>query len=371
VSTTALTATVVLALTVGAAGWQIARPNHTNATGRTPTVAVTSAPISRGDIIARVQFPGTLQYDGTYSIVSQLPPGVVTSVAGAGRVLHRGSVLFAVGSTSAVLLYGAKPAYRDFASGMSDGSDVQELEHNLVALGVASATSMTVDKHFSTATAAAVRRWQVARGLPLAARTGRLPLGEVVFLPGKIRITRVDTGSGLSAAPGGTMLTASSTRQVVHLPLTTDQRSQVHAGNPVEITLPGSTRIVRGRVRHVGTVATAPTQDNGGNGGNGGDGGPATVNVTIDVIRPGKTLAGLDLTPVQVAITSSQRRGVLMVPITALLARPGGGYQIAVLDGVNRRLLPVEPGLYDDEDSSVEVTGNGLREGIQVEVPVS
>ena len=89
--------------------------------------------------------------------------------------------------------------------------------------------------------------------------------------------------------------------------MTTDQRSQVHAGNPVEITLPGSTRIVRGRVGQVGTVATAPTQDSGGNGGNGGDGGPATVNVTIDVIKPGKTLAGLDLTPVQVAITARGR----------------------------------------------------------------
>jgi hypothetical protein len=165
------------------------------------------------------------------------------------------------------------------------------------------------------------------------------------------------------------MLTVSSTRQVVNLPLTTDQRSQVHAGNPVEITLPGSTLVVRGRVRRVGTVATAPAQNNQ-NGGNGADAGPATINVTIDLIKPGKALGGLDLSPVQVAITSSQRRGVLTVPITALLARPGGGYQVAVLDGARRTLMPVEPGLYDDQEGTVEVTGDGISAGVRVEVPV-
>jgi peptidoglycan hydrolase-like protein with peptidoglycan-binding domain len=367
--TTALTATVALALAGGAAGWQIVRPARTDATDTTPAVAVSSAVVSRGDIVSLVQFPGTLEYEGSYSIVSQLPPGVVTSVAGAGRVLTRGSALFTVGPTSAVLLYGAKPAYRDFFWGMTDGSDVLELERNLVALGMDPSATMTVDQHFSAATAAAVRRWQVARGLPLAARTGRLTLGEVVFRPGKLRVGHVGIAAGQSAGPGTGMLTVSWTRQVVNLPLTTDQRSQVHAGNPVEITLPGSTQVVRGRVRRVGSVATAPTQANQ-NGGNGADGGPATINVTIDLIKPGKTLRGLDLSPVQVAITSAQRRGVLTVPITALLARPGGGYQVAVLDGAHRTLVPVEPGLYDDQEGTVEVTGDGISAGVRVEVPV-
>jgi multidrug efflux pump subunit AcrA (membrane-fusion protein) len=357
----AVPAVVVLVLAGGAGAWAITRPEPTGGV-RAPSVVVTSAAVSRADIVARVQLSGVLGFDGTYSVASQLPAGVVTSVARTGSVLGRGSRLFTVGPTPAVLLYGSKPAYRDFTTGMTDDGDVEQLERNLAALGMDPGGAMAVDRHFSAATAAAIRRWQKARGLPAAARTGRLVLGEVVFLPGKIRVGQVVTASGSSAGPGARMLAATSTDQVVHVALTTDRRSQVHVGDSVEVTLPGTPRSLQGRVREVGTVATATAQANGD---------PATIPVTIKLIKPGGALAGLDLAPVQVAITSSRRRGVLTVPVTALLARPGGGYQIAVIDGANRRLLQVQPGLYDDDSGTVEVTGNGVREGARVEVPVS
>jgi peptidoglycan hydrolase-like protein with peptidoglycan-binding domain len=346
----------VAVILVAAGAWEIASRDPTES-ATAPSVAVTSAAVSRGDVVARVQLPGVLGFDGSYSIVSQLPPGVVTTVAPAGAVLGRGSRLFTVGSTAAVLLYGSTPAYRAFTQGMTDGGDVKDLERNLAALGMNPGGAMTVDRHFSAATAAAIRRWQKARGLPPAARTGTLALGEVVFLPGKVRLSQVVTGAGSSAGPGAAMQAATSTDQVVKVSLTTDQRSQVHAGDPVEITLPGTSRSFQGRVREVGTVATAPAQ--------------ANVPMTIKLIKPGNALAGLDLAPVQVAITSSRRQGVLTVPVTALLARPGGGYQIAVIDGATRKLLQVTPGLYDDDAGTVEVTGNGVREGARVEVPIS
>jgi hypothetical protein len=57
--------------------------------------------------------------------------------------------------------------------------------------------------------------------------------------------------------------------------------------------------------------------------------------------------------------------------VTALLARPGGGYQVAVLDAGGRHLDPVQPGLFDDSAGTVEVSGAGLSEGLRVEVPAS
>ncbi|MEW9533505.1 peptidoglycan-binding protein [Microbispora sp. NPDC049125] len=360
--TTALIAAVAVVLAGAAGTWQATREDPAeNVTA--PPVAVTSATVSRGDIVARTQLAGVLGYDGSYTIVSQLPPGVVTATPRPGSVLKRGARLFSVAATRAWLMYGSTPAYRGFAMGMSDGADVRQLERNLAALGMDPHHWMTVDRHFSAATAAAIRRWQAAHGVPYAARTGRLGPGQVVFLPGEIRAGRVLAGAGTPAGPGTRMLKASSTTPVVRVSLTTDRRSQVHVGDAVRVTLPGVARAVKGRVRTVGRVATAPAGTSQGDG-------LATVPMTIQLIGPGKAVAGLDLAPVQVGVVSSRRRDVLTVPVTALLARPGGGYQVAVLGG-SRRLVPVEPGLYDEDTGTVEVSGDGLSEGARVEVPVS
>jgi multidrug efflux pump subunit AcrA (membrane-fusion protein) len=51
------------------------------------------------------------------------------------------------------------------------------------------------------------------------------------------------------------------------------------------------------------------------------------------------------------------------VPITALLARSGGGFAVELADS-GRHLVPVEPGTYADD--YVEVAGSGLRAGMTV-----
>jgi hypothetical protein len=64
---------------------------------------------------------------------------------------------------------------------------------------------------------------------------------------------------------------------------------------------------------------------------------------------------------------------VLTVPVTALLARHGGGYELAVLGagaGAAGRRVAVEAGLYDEVTGRIEVEGAGLAEGDRVQVPV-
>src|SRR5262245_36612360 len=135
-----------------------------------PAVATATAPVTRGDVTEWVQVAGTLDYDGTLPVVNQLPAGVVTALASPGRTLRRGARLFAVAGTPALLLYGTTPAYRAFTQGMSDGADVLALERNLVALGMDPRRAITVDRDFTPATSAAIRRWQAARGVPAAQR---------------------------------------------------------------------------------------------------------------------------------------------------------------------------------------------------------
>jgi peptidoglycan hydrolase-like protein with peptidoglycan-binding domain len=350
------------AVAAGAVVWAAMAASPRTGAPAALAVPTGTAEVTRGDVIRRVQVAGRLGYDGDQPVVSQLPAGIVTSAAAAGTEVKRGGTLFAVSGTPAVLLYGAVPAYREFATGMRDGADVEQLERNLVALGLDPARAITVDRHFGPASRAAIRRWQERRGVPAAERTGRIPLGQVVFLDGAIRVSQVRLRPGASVGPGATVLSSSSSRRVVTAQVTTDQRYLVRAGARVLVTLPTGGEPVAGTVTRVGRVASAdpntPPEIAG----------QASVPVTVALRLP-RGLGDLEQAPVQVAITAARRRGVLMVPVTALLAKLGGGYQVRVVEPAGRRLVEVEPGLFDDTAGTVEVAGAGLSEGMRVEVP--
>jgi peptidoglycan hydrolase-like protein with peptidoglycan-binding domain len=355
-----LVAAVVLAAAALGIGYAVTDRPRADA-GTAPVVRTTSAPVVRGTVTERVQVAGTLGYDGEYHVVHQGTPGVVTAVPDPGGTVPRGGILYAVSNEPVRLLYGTLPAYRGFESGMPDGPDVAELEANLVALGFDPDHAITVDNHFSAATAAAIRRWQAACGLPASRRTGALPAGGVVFLPDAVRISQVEAPAGGAVGPNAAVLTVSGTARVVSVQLTPDKQSLVHLHDQVQVTLPGAAPFP-GTVIRVGRVATAPPAPGGGGGG-GQPSGPATVPVTIGVqLPPGGP--DLDQAPVQVAIATAQHADVLLVPVTALLARPGGGYQVRLAGG---GFVQVRPGLFDEGTGQVEVTG--VQPGQQVEVP--
>jgi multidrug efflux pump subunit AcrA (membrane-fusion protein) len=127
----------------------------------------------------------------------------------------------------------------------------------------------------------------------------------------------------------------------------------------VSITLPNN-QIVPGVVSYVGTVATTSTS-----------GGSPTIPV---VVTPSSTNAirGLDEAPVEVSITTASVNNVLVVPMDALLARPGGGYVVEEVSANNaEHLVPVTLGLFDDASGVVQVSGRGLAAGQRVVVPSS
>jgi peptidoglycan hydrolase-like protein with peptidoglycan-binding domain len=333
--------------------------NRPRAATPTAQVSTATAGVTRGSVTERVQIAGVLGYDGSYPVLHQGEPGIVTWVADPGSTVDRGSPLYAVVNQPVRLLLGTLPAYRDFAAGMPDGPDVQQLEENLAALGFRPGK---VDARFTAETGAAVRRWQAAWGLPAARRTGVLPLGSVVFAPVPLRVAQVTAAAGTRAGPGAPMLTATSTTKVVTAQLTTDRQQKVHAGDQVQVSL-SSAAPVTGTVLRIGRVATAPSTQDGRNGPV-PDVSTATVTITVAVTLP-PAAGDLDQAPVQLAITTLSRKNVLLVPVTALLARPGGGYQVRLVSG---GFVQVTPGLFDSTNGTVEVTGQ-VSVGQQVEVP--
>ena len=156
-----------------------------------------------------VQVGGSIGYDGSYTVAALRGGGVYTWLPEPGEVIKQDQPVYSVSDEPVPLLYGSIPAYREFDAGMSDGADVGQLTHDLIALGYGA--GLTQSNHYSSATAAAVQRWQSALGLQA---TGEIPLGEVVFEPGPIRVTSVAPSAGAPVGGGGggsTVLTATST----------------------------------------------------------------------------------------------------------------------------------------------------------------
>ena len=322
------------------------------------TTTGTTAAVQRRTLVDRQRADGTLGYPDTRSVLNRLP-GTITKLPSSGARVRPGQRLFEVDERPVILMDGRRPAHRALARGISGGEDVRQLERNLVALGYDPYRAITIDRKFDAATAAAVRRWRKAVGLPAG---DAVELGRVVFLPGTRRVTQLLAGVG-DASGGGQgaaapVLKTTATRQVVTLELSAADATVARAGERVDVELPDASH-VRGRVARVGTVATAPAD-----GGGGGSGDP-TITVTVTLAK-GRGGVRLDKAPVSVELARETRRNVLAVPVTALLAQRGGGYAVQLADARGTRLVAVETGLF--ADGFVEVRG-ALRAGQRVTVP--
>jgi peptidoglycan hydrolase-like protein with peptidoglycan-binding domain len=250
------------------------------------------------------------------------------------------------------------------AAGITAGPDVRQLQRNLAMLGYGSGLGLVADGRYGLATTLAVERWQRAAGLPV---TGAVPLGQMVFLPGPLRVSQLLAVVGGPVPSGTPIVQGTSTTPDVQLALDPTLAPAVRRGDRIIVTLPnGST--IPGVISQVSKVA-----QNLGSGSQGQQGSqkPPAVPVTARLLRPVRGV--FDQAQVQVALNSAEDRGVLAVPITALLAQPGGRFAVVVVttaDGrTRRRTVPVRLGLFDEIAGVVEVSGPGLAAGQHVAVP--
>jgi len=380
-STWALGAAAVLAV-IAAVGGVAVTSGAKPASAAAPPVPADTALVQKRTLSATVPQDGTLTYrarpDGSpYSVVNQAR-GTYTTLPTLGQVIHQGHVLYRVDQSPVVLLYGSTPAYRTLSAGAT-GADVAELNTDLVALGYATPAELSpTSVSFGSATITAVEKLQDALGVT---QTGTLTLGQAVFEPTAVRVTTVLAQLGGGAQPGETVLQGTSTTRQVQVALDASQQTNVAVGDKVSITLPNN-QTTPGVVSSVGTVATCPPGS--GSGGSGSSsaapgtdtcssessGSSTTPTITVDVTPSDPAGTGTwDQAPVQVGITTASVPDAVVVPVTALLAQPGGGYAVEVVGaGASNRLVSVSLGLFDDADGLVQVTGSGLAAGQRVVV---
>jgi len=352
---------VMVVLGAGAAGaWRagVFSPAASPGAGGQGAPAPATAAVVRQDIAATTPVAATLGYAGSWTVTGQ-GGGTLTWLPPAGRVIRQGQVLYQTGNGSpVVLLYGSVPAWRDLGEGVS-GADVTQLNHDLVDLGYAGRAEVAAAGwgYYSPPTAYAVQRLEEHLGVLFP--PGSLSLGQVVFEPEAIRVAQV-TGS-LGGPAAGPVLAATSDRHMVMIPLDVSQESEIRAGDAVTVTLPDGTT-TPGVISSVGTVASTTSGP--------GQNPVTTIPVQVTLTDPGAA-GTLDQAPVTVNITTATAHDVLAVPVTALLARPPGGYDVEVAGpGNTRRYVPVTPGIFDDAGGLVQVTGT-LTPGQRVVVPAS
>lgn len=315
-----------------------------------------AATIERRDLVNRERVDGTLGYAPLTATLTANRAGSLTALAAEGTVVRRGGSLFAVDGEPVLLMIGATPSYRDLVEGMR-GTDVRVLKANLVALHLATWHALGDNDRFTSATSDAVRRLQGERGLEV---TGVITQGDVVVLPTAVRVGAHKVEVGATSAAGMELSSITTDRRVVTVKLAAARQALVHVGNAVEVELPDGPT-TRGTVTAISSLAKTVT-------GSGNDSTTSTtVDMTVSLERPRET-GTIDQSPVKVAITTAESKGVLAVPVSALLALAGGGYGVQVVGSdKTTRLVGVTTGLFSDGDNLVEVSGD-IRVGDTVVV---
>lgn len=317
-----------------------------NASAEPKPVAVQTMQIARGDLVQQVRAQGTLSYSSAHDLGTSLG-GTVTGIPASGTVVSTGHELFRVDDSPIVLMHGSLPVWRAFSEGMSDGADVLQLEQNLVTLGF---FDREPDTEFGWGTADAIERWQKSLGLE---QTGMIELGRIIFSSSDVRIQSAKASIGDQASSA--VISVTGVTKQVEAFLDTANQSLVPVGETVTVSLPGGATTT-GTV--VGVGGPVEKEANSGK--------SLKIPVTLTLDDP-EAVASFDNVSVSVILTTTKDSDVLLLPVSALLAQPGGGFAVEVTDGKKTpRLVTVELGAF--ADGFVAVTGGDLADGDTVVV---
>jgi peptidoglycan hydrolase-like protein with peptidoglycan-binding domain len=305
---------------------------------------------------------GALVADGIFT--PETTQAVLAFQAAAGLeidgVVDFGEIVFLPGPTQ-VLGHLAAPGdpagggVMSIASGdPASGIDILQLEEALVALGYDADGTLVADGTYTPETTQAVLAFQVATGFE---QDGIIDLGEVIFLPGAVRITNLLATKGSNIGAGTAVLGISLSEKVVYMNLSADDQGVLAVGGAVTVEMPDNV-LVPATVVYVSQTAT-PAQN---------DWDPATFEVRIELDDP-SVAAGLDEAPVDVIIVADSVTDVMAIPVSALVALLEGGYAVEVDVGSGQvQLIAVEVGFFST-DNMIEITSGALEPGDQVVVP--
>jgi hypothetical protein len=338
---------VVIAGGVGAGAMALAGNDAAPAAPPAPKVA--TAKVVRADLSDTQTFGGTLGFGGVTTLKGT-GAGTVTKLPAVAAVAARGEPLYWVDGHPVPVFFGDTPLYRLLDKPDIEGPDVAVVAANLAELGypVGARAKDPTKARTNPTLLASLKKWQEKIGMD---PTGTLAPGQVVVLGGPVRVNSVTAQLGDPVA--GELLTVTATTKVVTMPVEAGEVSRISTGMPVMVVRPDGKQVPA-------TVASVSTTVTGGGDDKAQTTGPPKVEVIVTPTDQ-QAVADLDSAAVQVTVTVDVHKGVLAVPVGALVALREGGYAVQRPDGT---YLPVTTGMFSRE--LVEISGKGVSEGMTV-----
>lgn len=298
---------------------------------------ITTIEVRKMDLTEERTVSGTLGF-GPARVVKGTGEGVLTELPIVGKKTSRGKALYRFNDQPVIVFYGDTPLFRPLDKPGLTGRDVLEVRQNLTALGY-SARSSEPDVS-DAGLLAAIKRWRKDHDLP---GPGLTPQGAVVLSgPGRVSEVTAQVGDPVE----GPLLSITATEAAISVPMSPADAATVHIGTKVTVIAPSGTSSAA-KITAIGRAVS------------GGDGGEAAkVDITV---KPDKPISAYDAADVQVRITTLARKGVLAVPVGALIALAEGGYALQRPDG---SLIAAKVGVF--AGGLVQVSGPGITDGLAV-----
>jgi peptidoglycan hydrolase-like protein with peptidoglycan-binding domain len=265
----------------------------------------------------------------------------LTELLAVGETASRGSVLYRADDEPIVALLSATPLFRDLQTGVTDGPDVAAIESELRELGYG---GFTVDEHFDSATAAAVRGWE--EDLGRSDPDGVVTVGEVQLLDEPTAVLEHQVAVGDLLEPGDAVMVLGAESRVVEADIDADEVVDWAVGTALEVEWAD------------GTTSTASVVEVGRD----------VADGQIDLVIALADGAGSEVpigTRVDLLRTVAERASAVAVPVSAIVEGDEGPAVRVVADGDDRE-VDVELGIVDD--GWVEIA-SGLEAGTEVRLP--
>lgn len=302
--------------------------------------SIVTATVELSTLTDQIRLNGQLDYGDLRDL--PVADGILTALPAPGEVIAVGQPVYEADGRPVMLLQGDRPLWRDLTSGVDDGADVLQLEQNLERLGF---FTREPDERFDWWTKNAIQQWQKSLGLQ---QSGTVAAKEVVIAQSSsIRIAAVGATLGETGVRPA-QYTETSLRAIARL--TAAQARELQPGTPVIVQLPDGSEITSvldaidpgGEATGEEEQATAPTATiEFADQSQVADTGPAAVRIHID--------------------DSDNQLETLVVPVTALLATPEGGYAVEVVTAAGIVRVPVEIGLVADARAQILASGSEVE----------